>query len=170
MSTVPAPPREVQAFYSVITGMLIREDGKPRPATLDEVEQAFGQTALDDIMSMPGHWHDLIPAIAIPMFRCRCWTYRRNCDRATVILPGVGKVERLLVDIGVELFNKIAEAEAMAWQLSTHDANRGKGYVELTGAEIEAFKTARVPMLRPITRPVRRIDLSQFTPPTKPAA
>ena len=37
--------------------MLIREDGRTRLATLDELEQRYSQAAIDDVMSMPGRWH-----------------------------------------------------------------------------------------------------------------
>jgi hypothetical protein len=52
-------PSHVQGFYSTMTGPLLREDGKTRPATLDEVEQNYGQDALDEIMGTSG-WVDLV--------------------------------------------------------------------------------------------------------------
>jgi hypothetical protein len=223
MLTLPGAPRHVQAFYSTTTGMLIREDGRTWPATLDHLETFYGRDMLDEVIGNAGQWVtlaklppavvtanvagkvytvDIAPALApvgsfvvdadnstihlavagapalvdalnraaeqgqpvVTTTRCRCWTYRRNCDKATIIVPGVGKLEALLVDIGADLFNKIAEAEAAAWKLPLSDAARGKGYVDLIPAEVEAFK-AKAPVLGLITRPI-----AKFTPPDRPAA
>jgi len=43
--------------------------------------------------------------------------------------------------------------------------------VELSDREVETLKAAMMPpTLKPVTRTVRRIELSQFTPPDRPAA
>jgi hypothetical protein len=56
---MPTVPSHVQAFYSTMTGPLLREDGRTRPCELDEIEQDYGQAALDEVMGTNG-WVDLV--------------------------------------------------------------------------------------------------------------
>ena len=169
MSDVTTPPLEVQAFYSTLTGMLIREDGKTRPGTLDEIEQKFCQAVLDDVMSMPGHWHDL----TVPTRSYRCWTRRRNMDVAVIFVPGFGKVEANLHLLpSAALFNRICDAEMLAWRKPLTDPSRGKAFVDLSDRELETLKNAMQPLaLKPITRLVQPVNLGAFNnPPDRPAA
>jgi len=144
MSTVPASPLEVQAFYSTRTGMLIREDGKTRPATLDDIEQTYGQAALDDVMSMPGHWHDLITAPVELKFtaRCRCWSHPRG-EWVAIVLPGIGKVQvsidKATSDANVlAIFNRVLEADMLARRNMWKRDGSDKAYVGVMAQEVQA--------------------------------
>ena len=167
MSDVTTPPLEVQAFYSTLTGMLIREDGKTRPVTLDEVEKTFGQSSLEDVLAMPGHWHDL----RVPALRCRCWSHPRG-QWVAIILPRVGKVQ-VSIDKAVSdravlvIFNKVLEAAMLARRNVWKRDGSDKAYVELTEAELNLVAAST---LRPITRAVRHISIAAFNPPDRPAA
>lgn len=56
MSTVAHTPRLVKATYTTALGLILSEDHRSRPASMDEVEQTFGQAALDNVMCAAGQW------------------------------------------------------------------------------------------------------------------
>jgi hypothetical protein len=153
--------------------MLIREDGRTRPATLDEIEQTYSQDVLEDIMSMPAHWHDLIPApVAMTLTaRCRCWSHPRG-EWVAIILPGIGKVQvsidKATSDANVlTFFNKVLEADMLARRNVWKRDGSDKAYVDLTETELNLVVASA---LKPITRPVRHINIAAFNPPDRPAA
>jgi hypothetical protein len=59
MPTVADAPSRVQVCYSFTAGALIREDGRTRPATLDDIQRQAGATLFEEAMCRPGEWIDV---------------------------------------------------------------------------------------------------------------
>jgi hypothetical protein len=53
---------QTEICYHARFGMLVRRDGRTSPVSFDEVEQEFGQHALDRAMENPGHYVAALPA------------------------------------------------------------------------------------------------------------
>src|SRR6478752_1914733 len=86
-SRVQRPPH-VECQFSFLhagngatSGMLIRENGKLRPSSMDEIEKGYGRALLDAAMENPGKWIDLTrqsPINVARPHRCRCWADYRG--------------------------------------------------------------------------------------------
>lgn len=56
MPIVSSPASLIKVQFSRLAGLVIWADGKSRPATADEIEQDFGQRALDRVMESSPRW------------------------------------------------------------------------------------------------------------------
>jgi hypothetical protein len=56
-SLAACPPAVKTVQFTYHAGMTLRDEkGRSRPATLDEIEQTYGQAFVDAAMEHPGQW------------------------------------------------------------------------------------------------------------------
>lgn len=154
MSNRTQSPCHVEATYALIHGLVIREDGKTRPGTLDEVEQCFGQAKLDAVMESGGRWVTL----AAPSFRC----WRSSSGVAFVVVPGTGKIQLGMESAAANpalksIYNRIADADRDAWRWQGTTPPTGKAFVSLSSDEIALIAgrcLPRVPARPTVTRTI----------------
>lgn len=165
MQTVSATRSFVQACFTTPAGMVLRIDGKTRPATLDEIEQTYTQAKLFEVMENPGQWVTL--AGQPDTIRCRCWARRQNLE--VVVIADGRKLEvqwHHASEKHLPLYQRIVEAHNDSWNGKGDQSATGKAYIELTAAEIlilatlhvmnaNGLKVPTMPTLSPITSRVR---------------
>jgi hypothetical protein len=59
-------PASVQATYTATTGVILRQHGRSRPSSMDELADVYGEAAPDAVMESNGAWIDLVPRDMTP--------------------------------------------------------------------------------------------------------